>query len=191
MQAKQFEDAAGGTLPLLLVSAQVQYIHTVRNSKVRNPCARAHNPTLAFEGVPVRFLTEANDGLVHEVRHNEWGLMPFCARGQFLLPRKLAIAPYTSPPFYTTRVYTKRRYHGECILTLSTPLTHTIRHVCSRRPARAGRHYRRVGFGNSSCCLCARARAGMGASEGCAVVEGRRSSNARQSAVLVGVRLGY
>ena len=41
MQAKQFEDAAGGTLPLLLVSAQVQYIHTVRNSKVRNPCARA------------------------------------------------------------------------------------------------------------------------------------------------------
>jgi import inner membrane translocase subunit TIM44 len=40
MQAKQLEDAGGGTLPLLLVSAQVQYIHAVRNKVVRVVTAR-------------------------------------------------------------------------------------------------------------------------------------------------------
>ena len=35
LKAQQMEDAKGGTTPLLLVSAQVQYIHAVRDKTVR------------------------------------------------------------------------------------------------------------------------------------------------------------
>jgi hypothetical protein len=35
LKATQLEDERGGNAPLLLVSAQVQYIHAVRNKKVR------------------------------------------------------------------------------------------------------------------------------------------------------------
>jgi hypothetical protein len=39
LKATQVEDEKGGSSPLLLVSAQVQYIHAVRNKKVSGPCA--------------------------------------------------------------------------------------------------------------------------------------------------------
>lgn len=51
IKATQMEDARGGSTPLLLCSAQVQYIHAVRNKSVSSDftlCARAL--LLAFEG---------------------------------------------------------------------------------------------------------------------------------------------
>ena len=41
LKATQLEDEKGGTAPLLLVSAQVQYIHAVKNRKVRFFAVRA------------------------------------------------------------------------------------------------------------------------------------------------------